>query len=592
MKDLKNAVAIIFLFSGLFGASNAGAEMVAMDEFELSKATGEGLGFAFEDFMLDTEGASLSVTGITDSTGEEIDINWTKLYIGGELTEEDIAAGRDKRSVDIGSYNHPWVIRSVRGAMGDDIESPYSNVGNDIALLEFATDKYTDNLQNSVTYGQYTYYENRSSLSASDSIGNQVAQLDTNVSQITERYSGLASFEQLQDSIDTTYFANDANGGIQVQEIRVDNFQATYDQAKVEEEPFYADMVAKWELLVAAGMEPDTYVLVPAGAPKCFLGKECGNGDVENCSSTACRNALETYNDSQNAWDPYGQASAEALDDLTGERQILFDRMNATGSGINQYSYVERIADRDRFVELCGFDGTFSDCQSGLLARKTDEKSSIDDITVALFGSSPQKRRGGLVVRSEFDFRLQSTDQDGTKEERSDSLDIALNGLFIDGTSFRFWSRDSFDTESPGAELNGELRLNMFVENIQLNACGELCVSDGVVDPLKYANTTLNLNDVLLSLNLGYGEVQPMKFSATSDGNFIFELVAPNAAAVGIDLQNTSNEEMQNFYDDYYANAPKSFFYVGDVNIGGNSVGSSTLDGLRAQYLRVQSRDL
>ncbi|MEK9767275.1 MAG: hypothetical protein VW274_12435, partial [Thalassolituus sp.] len=208
------------------------------------------------------------------------------------------------------------------------------------------------------------------------------------------------------------------------------------------------------------------------------------------------------------------------------------------------------------FVELCGFDGTFSQCQSGLLARKTDEKASIDDITVALFGSNPQKRRGGLVVRSEFEFTLNSTDQNGVSSQRDDSLDIALNGLFVDGTSFRFWSRESTDPQAPGAELNGELRLNMFVKNIQINACGTLCENNGVIDPVKYANTTLNLNNVLLSLNLGYGEIQPMKFSATADGNFVFELVAPNAKAYDSTINTGNTAAMQEFYDDYYANAP------------------------------------
>jgi hypothetical protein len=97
---------------------------------------------------------------------------------------------------------------------------------------------------------------------------------------------------------------------------------------------------------------------------------------------------------------------------------------------------------------------------------------------------------------------------------------------------------------------------------------------------------------MFISLNLGYGEIQPMRLSATSDGNFEFELTKLRP---GDDIDTNSQEEMQQFYNDYYENSPKSFISISDVRIGNSadaSLGAITVDGLRAQYLKVTSRDL
>lgn len=592
-----NLIFSIALSSSLLVSPIALADLVLMDELELGNATGEGLGFALEDFVLSTDGASLNVTGIEDSSDNEIGINWTSLYVGGEVTEEERKAGVTK-SVNVGSYLNPWVIQTVRGSMGDGENTPtynetYSRVGNDLALLELATDSYSSNLQNSVTFGRYGYYEATGVGNASENIQTIIQDLNGDVEAIRNRYNGLALFDQLQESIINTYFAPLDQGGIQAQELIVEGDQVDYDNAFAIEQPVYNDMAELYEIFEDTGWEANNNLL---GAPRCSLGQVCNDSlldnDIDNCNAE-CDIAREAYNEKVEEWEPLAEESYEKLSTLTQSRQELRDRFNATDSGgVTQYSYLERIADRDKFVELCGFGRDFTNCQSGLVNRKAGEKSSIDDIILSL--NNGEVRRKGFDVGSTFEFTLNTTDQNGVVTTRDDFLDVKLKGLFIDGTSFRFWSRESDDLANPGAELNGELRLNLFARQISINACGDLCLVDpnvdGVFDPVKIANTTLNLDNFLISLNLGFGEIQPMKFSATSDGNFVFELTPPNPNAVGVDVNDTT--AMQNFYDDYYANAPKSFVYVGDVNIGGNSIGSTTIDGFRAQYLKVQSRDL
>jgi len=99
------------LITSMVVSAAAFADLQALDDSQMSAATGEGLGFALEDFVLDTEGAELSVTGIQSSAGEEIDIKWTSLYVMGEGSDE----GSIRTPGQIGSYLHPYVIRSLRG---------------------------------------------------------------------------------------------------------------------------------------------------------------------------------------------------------------------------------------------------------------------------------------------------------------------------------------------------------------------------------------------------------------------------------------------------------------------------------------------
>lgn len=129
------------LITSMVVSAAAFADLQALDDSQMSPATGEGLGFALEDFVLDTEGAELSVTGIQSSAGEEIDIKWTSLYVMGEGSEE----GSIRTPGQIGSYLHPYVIRSLRGSGGLDPNDPlynekYGQINNELALLELAAD--------------------------------------------------------------------------------------------------------------------------------------------------------------------------------------------------------------------------------------------------------------------------------------------------------------------------------------------------------------------------------------------------------------------------------------------------------------------
>ena len=75
------------------------ADLARMDDKQLGDSTAAGLGFALDDFMLNSDSAVLKVTGINDSTGTEIEVDWSELYIMGEGSE----SGTNPTTVDIGS---------------------------------------------------------------------------------------------------------------------------------------------------------------------------------------------------------------------------------------------------------------------------------------------------------------------------------------------------------------------------------------------------------------------------------------------------------------------------------------------------------
>lgn len=592
------------LFAALAGCvATTNAELQAMGDSELSAATGEGLGFALEDFVLDSETANLSVTGIESSDGSEIGISWTDLYIMGEGSENGTLT--DKKA-QIGSYNHPWVFQTARGQLDvdsgvRDYTQEFGTVGDDIALLELATDTYENPLQDSAIFGQFSVYQGCTlgepncnlgtpgSTAAENKISNEIAVLESQKQTVEGRYTGL---QDLEASIATTYT------DIIVFEQDVEVAQQNYDTVlETVVKPEYDEMARQFQGLLDDGM----VVTDPEG---CDVGKTCAVGETDNCSITSnysCYELRQTYNDQVGTWEDAVAQSSDELAALTDAKKALFDIYNDRGRPEGQgYSYLERVADRDNYFRICGFVDGFDEggCADGLLGRKNSTLNEFNSIALAFNGG--QRRRAGLDVGSTFEFNINSTDENGVVTARDDYLNINIKGLFIDSSAVRLWSRRD---DAGNSELNGELRLNLFAKEIDISACNPTdCAT-----PEQVEAATLNIDNLLLSLNLGFGEIQPMKFGADSSGNFEFELVKPDPSAVGInladyDLTNTTpgatggleeaNEVMQNFYNEYYANAPKSFIYIGDVNIGGTSLGSTTVDGLRSQYLKITSRDL
>lgn len=155
---------------------------------------------------------------------------------------------------------------------------------------------------------------------------------------------------------------------------------------------------------------------------------------------------------------------------------------------------------------------------------------------------------------------------------------IDMRGVYLDGSGFTLWSRPD---DSGQSELLGQLNLSLLAEEFQIDTCGDACTGTG---------SLLQIDQLYLGLNLGFGDIQPLKFSATSDGNFVLELSKPDPSSRGVD--STDSDAMLAFFNEYYANAPKSDIYIGEITVGNRTAGETVVNGFRAQYLKATSIDL
>lgn len=183
--------------------------------------------------------------------------------------------------------------------------------------------------------------------------------------------------------------------------------------------------------------------------------------------------------------------------------------------------------------------------------------------------SMTEIRRNGMDIGSKFEFIL---------PEGSDFLDIDIRGAYFDGTSMRLWSRENVDGNSV---LYADLDILFYAKEIDVGVCDSGC---------NEATSTLNIDNFYLDVNLGYGEIQPLIFDVTSDGHFELELTKPNPGPQGVDQ--TDSDAMIAFYNDFYANAPKSNVYIGNIQVGDNSAGEAIVRDMSIQYMKVTSQDL
>ena len=69
-------------------------DLVALSDASLSEETGAGIALALEDFVFDVNDAVTTVTGIESSDeSQELEIQWTELYIMGEGSENGSISG-------------------------------------------------------------------------------------------------------------------------------------------------------------------------------------------------------------------------------------------------------------------------------------------------------------------------------------------------------------------------------------------------------------------------------------------------------------------------------------------------------------------
>lgn len=596
----------IIILGFLFVSVGCLAELKNMSDMELSTTTGDGLGFALQDFAFSTEDANVTLTGIENSNNEEILVQWTDYYIYGEGSEY----GSQKVLTDVGSYLHPWVFQTVRGGSAPE----YMAIGDDVALLELKADAYSNPLQNSTDFILHSRYQgciwghDGCGSAASDSPFDAVVAMDDQLSEYNSEFTSLIDIydDQYGASVSSTLLAEaeaaQSTGGVVFEQQQViaekqtilvqviSNYEAAnpgeYSSAKQiagEEYQTTLDLYSETDQSVELG---EKYICIPW----CTGAKRDYNNQVD-----AWEDATSVVADIEGNWEDENLELALANREL-GEVLIGEDSKDATGRTL-----AERIADSDRFQILCGESANDDECANGLIVKRSEERSVVNDIAVSLDGG--QARRVGMDIGSRFRFEVINENQNtGEITREEDYLSFELRGVYVDGSYFRLWSRENADTGYD--ELNGEISLRFFAKQYAISACGSECEiergdSQSVINQ-KVAlrdSTALKLNNYLYDLHLGYGEVQPLKFNVTPDGNFVIELPFPDFDTTG---QPRTVENVRGFFNDYYDNAPTSNLIIGEVQLGAvpengpnlGNLGGTRAVGLRAQYLRIESYDI
>jgi hypothetical protein len=170
--------------------------------------------------------------------------------------------------------------------------------------------------------------------------------------------------------------------------------------------------------------------------------------------------------------------------------------------------------------------------------------------------------RPDLGIR--FDLEI-----DGAREQ---SLENHIESLSVDGSYIRLWG--------DGGKTKANLAINVSTPKMTFFACD----SGG-----SNCGESVEFSGLSIEAELGYGDKQPVTFEVDSGGNFVFEVgsIKSLCGSIGSTGGCTSPSLV-----DFYANGPEANVHIGNVNVGGEDFGSSTISNLQIQYLRVQSHDL
>lgn len=494
--------------------------------------------------------------------------------------------GTVKTPGQVGNLIHPWLIQSVQGSQwlepsDNNYNEAYQAFGSDIALLEIASDTYQNPVESTPTWGLFSVYQGcvwgqdgcDDPTLASANIDSEIDGLNSEVNDIEDDYTFGANdpyaafgYESQMANVEASIEYNLAEQ-IHDLEVEVDTQeQEAADQWVVTDNAFKGMTPAEQATTDGVGTYPSCYNSLTGSTFWC------------SSSETLYVNELDEY------YVQYGQYTT-AKSELSAE----YRNPNITGPDGQalQVSLAQRMEQVDRYKTLCGVDLEDTSCSGGLILTREDQRTDIDSISVAL--GQGVTRRGGLDIGSKFTFKfLDANNPDPDNPLRTDYIDIDMKGVYLDGSYFRLWARED---SNGNAELNANISLNLYAKEINIATCGSICEAPGMEQAM--ADSTLYLDNFLLNLNLGHGDMQAVKFSSTSDGNFILELETPKSP-LGEDGQ-PIYAGAQETYEAFYNDSQKSYLYVGNIQLGtdpSKNLGSITIDGLRASYLKVTSHDL
>lgn len=129
---LKSSIAAFFLVV----ASVAQAELKALDDVELSRVDGAGIGFVLDKVLLDANNATITINDINNGSGQNVPIAVKEFYLGAIGSNK----GANLNPVTIGRLDHPFALNLARGETMrtlNDAGQWVQTTPNGVSVLEF-----------------------------------------------------------------------------------------------------------------------------------------------------------------------------------------------------------------------------------------------------------------------------------------------------------------------------------------------------------------------------------------------------------------------------------------------------------------------
>ena len=529
------------------------AELIAVDDAELESVSGTGIGFAVEDFIFDAqpsgegEGATVSIGGIENTNGSAVAVDISNFYVMG----------------------------------------PGSNYGTNGADSDNPATYSLGNLNNAVVLDIYD-----SSDFATIPDGRTVIALDFPVFENGSRQNLIYG-----------------EGGLQSVQRELDSVLETLTGL---EEDFFA----KQQGLLA---KPDE---LPTIQPKIRgINQELwGQNNVPRNPSDSERGSLysQAEQHAENAiggglsnpeWNNAVRADCGFLSEDCRDALVAY----RTGPYFSQIQQLEKerkqLEERGNF--LAGLDQRDVDAAETALNREQNavavERAPLDaqiaNLRQLLTGSN-----GGADTGISMQYRPDADNRPNYINYQN----LHITGLSLEDSFLRLWG------DGDGS-MEGEMGLQLYANTMELSSCQWSqagCGDNQDLDGNNFGDRdqqTFFFTNIYFNLNLGYGLSQPLQLEVVGDGNIQLELPT-FLPVVGQSLQDAAGmpgatdqeafDQIKATADDFYANAPESDIYIGNLTyggtrpdavsapVGGLNLGSYEASGISIQYLKVSSYDL
>ncbi|HLA30507.1 MAG TPA: hypothetical protein VJ047_05710 [Pseudomonas sp.] len=446
------------------------AAMEALDDQALGEISGAGVGFFLDNFYYDQGSASAQVSGIKDSQGNALTIDFERAYIKGEGSQR----GALDSEAQLGTPLHPFTLKVVSGAAAPTLPSGTQ-------ALQLKTPTWSDPLNDTHQYGLWSYYQGclygesgcTAPAQAQTAIDSELGGLEASRDTILARYQSVG-FLTLKSGIDQD-----------MQLVNQRRAQVATETSDVQ--GAYGTMETRY----AAAPAWDGFYRKPA------FGEKYG------CGSLCLTSAARAYNSSVNSYQTQ-------LDELAAAQKALGEAWSVERHG---YSLNQRATDFDEFSALCGAPTAESPtCVVGRIQKTKDNRTSV--VLVATTLQNGGTRFKGLDIGVEATFSLPSTaysmDGNGTiikgaTTTRSDFFSINLEGFTLNGAYLNLWG------DSTG--LQGEASLQMYADKLIIGGC-RVCTD---------ANRAVAKN-LYFDINLGQASLQPLNLSVLAGGELRLSL--------------------------------------------------------------------